>query len=86
MKIKKVEKAFNKMIQEEIGPDGYVTIDKVEIDPDGQFIKIKGGFGECSENRDGDWREDYELEYADGKSLEFLKGMFYRVLDVYLMK
>lgn len=77
--INKLEKAFNKMIKEEVGPDGYVRIDKVEIYPDGKLIKISGGFGEYNSqgNSDGDWEEKYVLEYTDGKSLEFIKGMFY---------
>ena len=80
--IKKLEKAFNKMIQKEFLPDGYVCIHKVEIHVvDGTFIKISGCFG----NYDGTdlnkhWSRPFELEYSDGKSIEFIKGMLYAQL------
>lgn len=82
MKIAKIEKVLDKMVKEEIGPDGYVRVDKVEICPDGNLIKISGAWGECnSQEADGNWQYEYVLEYADGKSLEFIKGMFYRELE-----
>lgn len=82
MKIKKIEKAFNKMVKEEIGPDGYVAINKIVIfpKPDG-LIDVEGTFGELGSNGKVNWNEPFKLEYADGKSLEFLKGMFYKELE-----
>ena len=79
--IKKLEKAFNKMIQKEFLPDGYVCIHKVEIHVvDGTFIKISGRFGNYGTDLDKQWSRPFELEYSDGKSVEFIKGMLYAKL------
>ena len=79
--IKKLEKAFNKMIQKEFLPDGYVCIHKVEIHVvDGTFIKISGQFGNYGTDSDKHWARPFELEYSDGKSIEFIKGMLYTKL------
>ena len=78
--IEKLEKAFNKMIQKEFLPDGYVCIHKVEICVDGTFIKISGRFGNCGTDLDKHWSRPFELEYSDGKSIEFIKGMLYNQL------
>lgn len=80
--IKKLEKAFNKMIQKEFLPDGYVCIHKVEIHVvDGTFIKISGCFGNYDgTDLDKHWSKPFELEYSDGKSIEFIKGMLYTQL------
>lgn len=78
---KKLEKAFNKMIQKEFLPDGYVYIHKVEIHiVDGIFIKISGRFGNYGTDLDKEWSRPFELEYSDGKSIEFIKGMLYTKL------
>lgn len=78
--IKKLEKAFNKMMQKEFLPDGYVCINKVEIIYDGTFIKISGRFGHCGTELEKHWSKPFELEYVDGKSIEFIKGMLYAQL------
>lgn len=80
--IKKLEKAFNKMIQKEFLPDGYVCIHKVEIHVvDGTFIKISGCFGNYDgTDLDKHWSRPFELEYSDGKSIEFITGMLYAQL------
>ena len=78
--IKKLGKAFNKMIQEDFLPDGYVCIHKVEICVDGAFIKISGRFGNYGTDLDKHWSRPFELEYSDGKSIEFIKGMLYAQL------
>ena len=79
--IEKLEKAFNKMIQKEFLPDGYVCIHKVEIHVvDGAFIKISGQFGNYGTDLDKHWNRPFELEYSDGKSIEFIKGMLYAQL------
>lgn len=78
--INKLAKAFNKMIQKEFLPDGYVCIHKVEIYVDGTFIKISGRFGNYGTDLDKRWSRPFELEYSDGKSVEFIKGMLYAQL------
>ena len=79
--INKLEKAFNKMIQKDFLPDGYVYINKVEIHiVDGTFIKISGRFGNDGTDLNKDWSRPFELEYSDGKSIEFIKGMLYTQL------
>ena len=78
--IKKLEKAFNKMIQKDFLPDGYVYINKVEIYVDGTLIKISGRFGNYGTDLNKNWTKPFELEYNDGKSIEFIKGMLYTKL------
>ena len=78
--INKLEKAFNKMIQKEFLPDGYVCIHKVEIHVDGQLVKISGRFGNYGTDLSKHWARPFELEYVDGKSIEFIKGMLYTQL------
>ena len=78
--IKKLEKAFNKMIQKDFLPDGYVYIHKVEICVDGTLIKISGRFGNYGTELEKQWSRPFELEYSDGKSIEFIKGMLYAKL------
>lgn len=78
--INKLAKAFNKMIQKEFLPDGYVCINKVEIYVDGTLIKISGRFGNYGTELEKHWSKPFELEYSDGKSIEFIKGMLYTKL------
>lgn len=81
MKIKELADGLNKVAKEVITSDGYATITSVEILPhsDGTIIVVKGAYGE--KDPDGEtWSNQYELEYADGKSVEFVKGMFYQFL------
>ena len=78
--IKKLNKAFNKMIQKEFLPDGYVCIHKVEIHVDGAFIKISGRFGNYGTDVYKHWSKPFELEYSDVKSIEFITGMLYAQL------
>ena len=82
LKIKVVDKAFDKMAKVEFGPDGYACIDKVIIEPDGNLITIKGVFGEFDENDcSNNWNEEFELYFNGRKSLEYLKGMFYKEIE-----
>ena len=83
LKIEKVRKAFMQMVKEEIGADGYVNINKVEIYPDSKEICISGNYGIAASdgNNDCSWSENYTLTYTDGRPLEFLKGMFYKELQ-----
>ena len=82
MKIKELADGLNKVAKEVITADGYATITSVEILPhaDGTIIVVKGAYGE--KDPDGEtWGNQYELEYADGKSVEFVKGMFYTIIS-----
>lgn len=82
LKIKKVEKAFTKVMKEEIGADGYVNINKVEIYPNENIVEISGNYGEyCGEKHEANWHESFRLSYTNGRPLEFLKGMFYHELS-----
>lgn len=82
LKIKKVEKAFAKVMKEEISADGYVSINKVEIYPNENIIEINGTYGEHFADGDKDnWSENFRLSYSNGRPLEFLKGMFYHELS-----
>lgn len=81
LKIKKVEKAFVKVMKEEIGPDGYVNINKVEIYPDENIVEISGNYGEKCGIQENNWNESFRLSYTNGRPLEFLKGMFYHELS-----
>lgn len=82
MKIKQLADGLNKVAKVAITPDGYATITGVEIYPsaDGTLIVVKGLYGE--KDPDGEtWGNPYELKYADGKSVEFVMGMFYQFLN-----
>ena len=82
MKIKQVEKAFAKVMKEEIGADGYVSISKVEIYPKENIVEISGTYGEDFGNKDeSNWSEPFRLSYTNGRPIEFLKGMFYHELS-----
>ena len=81
LKINKVEKAFTKVMKEEIGKDGYATITKVEIYPKENIIEISGSYGETCENQTESWGDTFRLSYSNGRPLEFLKGMFYHELS-----
>ena len=82
MKIKKVEKKFNKLIKEEIGPDGFAEIEKVVIDKRYNTIEMYVALGECfaDGNESDNWTERVVMEYPDGKNIDFLLGMFYENL------
>lgn len=85
MKIKKLERKLNKLIKEEYGADGYLRVDRVEIDREfgtENLITIKGAYGREGDNADGkvDFQLDYELSYPDGKSAEFVAGMLYQYI------
>lgn len=78
MKVKKVEKEFNKLIRKEIGPDGFAQVDKVVIDKRYNTIELYVSFGEATaDGNESDWVEKVMLEYPDGKNVHFLQGMFY---------
>lgn len=83
MKIKKLERKLNKLIKEEYGADGYLRIDRVEIDREfgtENLITIKGAYGREGDNADGkvDFQLEYELVYHNGVSAEFVAGMLYQ--------
>ena len=85
MKIKKLERKLNKLIKEEYGADGYLRIDRVEIDREfgtENLITIKGAYGKEGDNTDGkiDFQLDYELAYHNGVSAEFVAGMLYQYI------
>lgn len=76
MKIKKLEKAFNKMMKEELKGCGFTEIDRVIIYPKTKgIIMIEGRYGSKSPDGKIEWQERFTLECNRGQSLEFLKGM-----------
>ena len=82
MKIKKLEKAFNKMVKEEIDKDLYVKITSVNILPEfDKLIILQGDFRSVSSDGKISYQDSFKLKYNSGKSLEFIKGMFYTVLS-----
>ena len=84
MKIKQLADGLNKVVKKEISADGIVSISKVEIFPstDGTTIRVSGLYGEKepADGSDDAWYNEYSIEYADGKSVEFVMGMFYQFL------
>ena len=81
MKIKKLEKAFNKMVKEEIDKDLYVQITNVNICRIfGKLIILQGDFRSVSPEGKVSYLSSFKLKYSNGKSLEFIKGMFYTTL------
>lgn len=81
MKIKKLEKAFNKMVKEEIDKELCVAITSVNILPEfGKLIILQGDFRSVSSDGKISYQSSFKLKYTNGKSLEFIKGMFYTTL------
>ena len=80
MKIKQLEKAFDKLVKREIDSDGFARIDTVIIDRQTDEISLTVAIGQLYLDSDGSWCESIELTYPDGESLEFVKGMFYKDL------
>ena len=72
-----IEEDFRKIVNEKVGPDGYLKITRI-LFPDGNntdFV-IEGYCGEKDE--DIIWEEDFELHCEKSKAAsEFLQGMFY---------
>ena len=79
--IKEIQQSFEKIAKEEIGTDGYVGIDCVYIVPTTYWV-ISGDVGKTKPDGQGkyDWNEPFRLEFKDGQSLDFVKGMFYKTL------
>jgi hypothetical protein len=80
MKVKKLEKAFEKLVKREIDSDGFVRIDTVVIDRQTEEITLTVAVGQAYADSDGSWCEIIELTYPDGESVEFVKGMLYTKL------
>ena len=86
LKIKELEKGLKKVIVEEIDTDGFVNIIKVEIRPNadgkGNEITIVGNYGQyAGDGNPVNWTEPFELVYADGRSLEFIRGLFFGAIQ-----
>ena len=79
MKIKKLEKTLNKVMEHEFGADGYACIDYVEIDVDGSLITVKGAFGVYKGETDG-YHKSFEIIYPDGSGYQFVARMFYQFI------
>lgn len=79
MKINKLEKTLQKVMEQEFGADGYARIDYVEIDVDGNLITIKGAFGVYKSEADG-YHKSFEFTYPDGSGYQFVAGMFYQFI------
>lgn len=80
-KIRKLERDFEKIVESRYGADGFAVIEQVEIDlmtPDGKpCIVLKGHWG--FEDEAGEMHNVYfEIFRPDGRSWEFIKGIFYR--------
>ena len=81
MKIKTLEKAFNKMVKEEVDGELSVKITSVNICPIfGKLIILQGDFRSVSPEGKVSYLSSFKLKYNNGKSLEFIKGMFYTTL------
>ena len=79
MKTEKLRKRLEKEYQENSGMvDGYVRFDEVSIifaDDREKYIQIKGAYG--YPRVDGTWyQQDLTLYYKNGKSAEYVAGMF----------
>ena len=86
LRIKKLEKGLKKVVREEIDADGFVNISKVEIRPNadgkGSEITIVGNYGQyVGDGNPVNWCEPFELTYADGRSLEFIRGLFFGTIQ-----
>lgn len=86
LKIKKLEKGLKKVVMEEIDADGFVNINKIIITPnaDGKSneITIVGNYGQyVADGSPINWSEPFELTYADGRSLEFIRGLFFGAIQ-----
>lgn len=79
MKITKLDKVLQKVIEKEFGVDGYVRIDYVEIDVDGSLITVRGAFGVYKGETDG-YHKSFEFTYPDGSGYQFVAGMFYQFI------
>ena len=79
--IKEIQQSFEKIAKEEIGTDGYVGVDCVYIVPTTYWV-ITGNVGKIKRDGSGkyDWNEDFRLEFKDGQSWDFVKGIFYKTL------
>lgn len=75
---KKLNRVFTKIMKEQFGPDGFAEIDKIVVEflGDTTSICLKGRMGDGSQDETG-WQEDFTVEYPDGQSLDFIKGVFY---------
>ena len=79
--IKQIQQKKKKIAKEEIGTDGYVGVDCVYIVPTTYWV-ISGNGGKIKRDGSGkyDWNEDFRLEFKDGQSWDFVKGIFYKTL------
>ena len=78
MKIKNLEKAFEKLVKREFSSDGFSEIERVVIDRQTDEITLKVAVGEYNlEDPDGCWKEVFELTYPDGENADFIRGMLY---------
>ena len=77
--LKEIQQGFEKIAKEEIGTDGCVGIDCIFITPTTYWV-ISGNVCKIKPDGKNDWNEDFRLEFKDGQSLDFVKGMFYKTL------
>lgn len=79
--LKEIQQSFEKIVKEEIGTDGYVGIECIYIVPSNYWV-ITGEVGKIKPDGDKkyDWNEDFRLEFKDGQSWDFVKGIFYKTL------
>jgi hypothetical protein len=80
LSMKKLEKGLIKVVREEIDADGFAAITKVVITPmvDGREITVVGTYGQyAGDGNSNNWAEPFEITYADGRSLEFVRGLFF---------
>lgn len=77
-----IEDAFKIIMQEKLGPDGYVKLKGVTFPHSGdpEFV-ITGCFGRDN-GEEIEWEEAFSLHCEASKaSYEFLQGMFYKIVQ-----
>jgi len=82
MKIKNLQKSLKKVVKKDLGADGYVRLDtiNIDLDADGKYITIKGAYGRMVDGK-VIFQEDFELFYADGMSADNVAGMLYQKMS-----
>lgn len=81
--LRQTERDLTKVAREELGRDGFVCIDSVNISivETARLIDIRGRFGRDGKEKEYNFSEPFEISYLDGKSREFIKGMFFKEIE-----
>ena len=81
---RQTERDLTKVAREEYGRDGFACIDSVNISmvETAHLITINGHFGRDGSEEEYNFSEAFEISYLDGKSREFIKGIFSKEIEV----